>query len=196
MCSISGLLYFDHEHRVEEWLLERMSKVTRHRGPDDHRTLCRGNVGLAFNRLRIIDLAAGAQPMANEDETAWIVFNGEIYNFVELREKLSEAGHRFRTRSDTEVVLHAWEEYGEECVNHLRGMFAFAIWDDKEKQLFAARDRVGIKPFYYYIDGQRFAFASEIKSLLEIPAISREVDFRVLPEYLRHGYVISPYTLF
>src|SRR3989442_9517452 len=111
----------------------------------------------------------------------------EIYNFVELRKKLIEAGHRFRTQSDTEIILHAWEEYGEECVNQLRGMFAFAIWDDKEKRLFAARDRIGIKPFYYYFDRERFAFASEIKSLLEIPEISREIDFRALPEYLRHG---------
>ena len=196
MCGISGLLYFDKEHRVEESLLDSMSKVTRHRGPDDHRKLCRRNVGFAFNRLSIIDLAGGGQPMANEDETARIVFNGEIYNFVELRKKLIEAGHRFRTQSDTEIILHAWEEYGEECVNQLRGMFAFAIWDDKEKRLFAARDRIGIKPFYYYFDRERFAFASEIKSLLEIPEISREIDFRALPEYLRHGYVISPHTLF
>jgi len=196
MCGISGLFFFDAQRRVEEQLLEGMLDIASYRGPDDRGVYRCRNVGLAANRLSIIDLVGGRQPMANPSGTARIVFNGEIYNSAELRDQLIRRGHCFRTRCDTETILHAWDEYGEDCVNYLRGMFAFAICDEPRKMLFAARDRMGIKPFYYYVDEEIFAFASEIKSLLTIPSIPKEADTSALSDYLRHGYVIAPHTLF
>jgi asparagine synthase (glutamine-hydrolysing) len=195
MCGISGLYYFDRDRPVAEALIDGMRHVARHRGPDDTGIYLSGSVGLGFNRLSIIDLAGGHQPLSNEDGTVWIVFNGEIYNFQTLHKELEARGHQFRTRSDTETIVHAWEEYGESCVEKLRGMFAFAIWDDRRQVLFAARDRLGIKPFYYYTDRRRFAFASEIKSLLEIPEIPREIETQALSEFLRRRYVIAPNTM-
>jgi asparagine synthase (glutamine-hydrolysing) len=196
MCGISGLYYFDRHRHVDESLLIGMREVAAHRGSDDHGLYLSRNVGFAFNRLSIIDIEGGSQPMSNDDRTVWLIFNGEIYNFVELRSELIRAGHRFRTRSDTETVLRAWEEYGADCVQRFRGMFAFAIWDERRRLLFAARDRVGIKPLYYYADKEQFAFASEIKSLLEVPEIPTGVDTAALADYLRHGYVLGPNTLF
>src|SRR5215475_4050882 len=196
MCGINGLYYFDPFRPVEESLLSRMRQIASHRGPDDHGVYRSRNVGFSFSRLSIIDAAGGHQPMSNEDGSVWVVFNGEIYNFPELRSSLIQSGHHFKTRSDTETLLKAWEEYGEDCVHHLRGMFAFAVWDARSRLLFAARDRLGIKPFYYYLDQEQFAFASEIKSLLEIPAIPVEVDTAALADYLRHGYTLTPHTLF
>jgi asparagine synthase (glutamine-hydrolysing) len=195
MCGISGLLYFDQTRPVDQGVVHRMLSVARHRGPDDSGIYVRGPVALGFNRLSIIDLAGGHQPMSNEDGTVWIVFNGEIYNFGELHEGLVGRGHHFRTRSDTETIVHAWEEYGESCVEKLRGMFAFAIWDERRQVLFAARDRLGIKPFYYHQNTERFAFASEMKSLLELSDIAREPDPAVIYEYLRRRYVIGPNTM-
>jgi asparagine synthase (glutamine-hydrolysing) len=195
MCGISGLLYTDPARTVDAHVVERMRAVAKHRGPDDSGIYLDANVGFGFNRLSIIDLSGGHQPMSNEDGSATIIFNGEIYNFQEIQRDLSSRGHRFRTHSDTEVILRAWEEYGENCVTHLRGMFAFAIWDSRRKLLFAARDRIGIKPFYYYFDGEQFVFASEIKSLLEAPGIAREIDTAALADYLYHGYVPAPHTL-
>src|SRR5579862_1621135 len=189
MCGINGLFHFDRSHGVDAGAVNAMREVARHRGPDDHGILVSGNVGLGFNRLSIIDLAGGHQPMPNEDETVWIIFNGEIYNFASLRDELIQRGHRFRTRSDTETIVHAWEEFGDKCVERLRGMFAFAIWDSNRRVLFIARDRLGIKPLYYFHDNQRFAFASELKSLLELPEIPREVDSAAVMEYLRHRYI-------
>jgi asparagine synthase (glutamine-hydrolysing) len=195
MCGINGLFYLDPARQVEAEVVDQMRAAASHRGPDDHGVYLRGNVGLGFNRLSIIDLSGGRQPMTNEDETVWIVFNGEIYNFESLHRDLSGRGHRFRTRSDTEAIVHAWEEYGEGCVEKLRGMFAFAIWDERRRLLFAARDRLGIKPLYYFADGEQFAFASELKSLLEAPGIPREIDPAALGEYLRRRYVIAPNTI-
>jgi asparagine synthase (glutamine-hydrolysing) len=195
MCGINGLFYFDPSRRVAEDAVNRMREVSRHRGPDDHGTYLSGNVGLGFNRLSIIDLSGGHQPMCNEDGTVWIVFNGEIYNFASLHDDLVSRGHRFRTRSDTETIVHAWEEFGEQCVGMLRGMFAFVIWDERRQLLFAARDRLGIKPFYYYEDKERFAFASEVKSLLELPGVPREIDPAAVGEFLRRRYVIAPNTI-
>jgi asparagine synthase (glutamine-hydrolysing) len=195
MCGINGLFYFDSSRPAEPEVVNRMRTIARHRGPDDHGTYLHGNVGLGFNRLSIIDLSGGHQPMANEDKSVWIVFNGEIYNFESLHRDLVDRGHYFRTRSDTEAIVHAWEEYGECCVEKLRGMFALAIWDERRRVLFAARDRMGIKPLYYYADGERFAFASELKSLLEVPGIPRELDSTALGEYLRRRYVIAPHTI-
>ncbi len=195
MCGINGLYYFDRSRRVEESLVDRMRAAILHRGPDDRGVYRDGNVGLGFNRLSIIDLSGGSQPMSNEDGSVWVIFNGEIYNFVELRDDLLARGHKFRTRSDTETIVHAWEEYGEGCVERLRGMFAFALWDVRKRLLFGARDRLGIKPFYYYADDQQFAFASEMKALLEIPEIPRQVDPEALAQFLRHRYVIAPGTI-
>jgi asparagine synthase (glutamine-hydrolysing) len=195
MCGISGIFYYDRTRHAEPDTLAQMRTVARHRGPDDHGDYIDGSVGLAFNRLSIIDLSGGHQPMSNEDGSVWIIFNGEIYNFAELRDELLARGHRFRTRSDTETIVHAWEEYEEEAVAKLRGMFAFVIWDSRRRVLFGARDRLGIKPFYYYADGTQFVFASEIKSLVQAPGVPNEIDAAAVGEYLRCRYVIAPHTM-
>jgi len=195
MCGINGLFNFDRGHGVDPHILAAMSSVAAHRGPDDYGYHLDGPMGLAFNRLSIIDLAGGHQPMSNEDGSVWIIFNGEIYNFVELRNELLQRGHQFRTRSDTETIVHAWEEHGEDCVDKLRGMFAFAIWDSRQQILFIARDRLGIKPLFYYADKTRFAFASELKSLTQLPEIPCEVETRALGEFLRRRYVVAPHTM-
>jgi asparagine synthase (glutamine-hydrolysing) len=177
-------------------VLAAMNHRIIHRGPDDDGFHIAENVGLAMRRLSIIDLAAGHQPMTNEDETVWVVFNGEIYNHQELRPGLESRGHHYRTRSDTETIIHLYEEYGRDCVQHLRGMFAFVIWDARQRLLFAARDRLGIKPFYYFLDNRQFLFGSEIKALLAHPDVRAELNRTVLPEYLAFGYISSEETLF
>lgn len=176
--------------------LQAMASIIRHRGPDDEGMLISGPVGLGFRRLSIIDLSGGHQPMANEDKSIWIVFNGEIYNHPELCLVLQRLGHRYATRSDTETILHLYEEYGEDCVDHLRGMFAFVIWDTRRRQVFAARDRLGIKPFYYTLSGSRFSFASEIKCLLELPGFRPTLNQQALPELFAFGYLSGEDTLF
>jgi asparagine synthase (glutamine-hydrolysing) len=196
MCGISGFFHYDRTRPADLATLRRMRAVTSHRGPDDQGEYLEGPVALGFNRLSIIDLSGGHQPMCNEDGSVWIVFNGEIYNFAELRAQLMARGHRFRTRSDTETIVHAWEEYGPGCVSRLRGMFAFVIWDARQHRLFGARDRMGIKPFYYYNDGNLFAFASEIKALLEVPGVPHELNSAAVHEFLRRRYVIAPQTMF
>ena len=200
MCGICGKVTTNGTGVAED-VLRRMNAAIAHRGPDDdgfcfhnHGSL---SVGLAQRRLSIIDLSrAGHQPMENEDGTVWIVFNGEIYNFQELREELLAKGHRFRSQTDTEVIIHLYEQEGAACVRRLVGMFAFAIWDKKEERLFAARDQVGIKPLVYAWDGARFSFASEIKSLLEDPDLPREMDTDVLGLYLSLNYIPAPYSIF
>lgn len=173
-----------------------MAGVLLHRGPDDEGVHVDGFVGLGFRRLSIIDLVTGHQPMTNEDGTLRIVFNGEIYNHPELRPALERRGHRYTTNSDTETILHLYEEYGDECVHHLRGMFAFAIWDASRKRLFCARDRLGIKPFYYAQIGGRFIFASEIKALYALPEFRPRLNRKALPEFFAFGYLSSDETLF
>ncbi len=173
-----------------------MTDRIRHRGPDDSGIYAADLVYLAHRRLSIVDLVAGRQPMTNETGSVWIVFNGEIYNHETLRGELEGAGHRYATRSDTETIIHAYEEHGTDCVHRFRGMFAFAIWDERRKVLFCARDRLGIKPFYYYWDGRLFAFASEIKALLAHPSISAQFEESVLAEYLGFGYISGEQTLF
>ncbi|RMD92608.1 MAG: asparagine synthase (glutamine-hydrolyzing), partial [Calditrichaeota bacterium] len=153
------------------------------------------NVAMGMRRLSIIDLATGKQPIPNEDKSIWIVFNGEIYNFPELRKELEAKGHRFRTKTDTETIVHAYEEWGIECPAKLNGMFAFAIWDNRLKQLFLARDRVGIKPLYYYVDRQRLVFGSELKSILQLPEVPRELDLQALDLFLTYEYVPAPYSI-
>ena len=196
MCGICGIVEVGDSRTFSREDLQRMANAIRHRGPDDQGDLISGPVGLSFRRLSIVDLASGHQPMANEDGTIWIIFNGEIYNHPQLRPKLERLGHCYATTSDTETILHLYEEYGEDCVDHLRGMFAFAIWDTRRKRLFCARDRLGIKPFYYLQAGQRFAFASEIKALFELPGIRPFLNRRVLPEFFAIGYISSDETMF
>ena len=190
MCGISGKLYFDPARPVEREILERMNAVLAHRGPDDAGIYCDGQIGLAHRRLSIIDLSpAGHQPMSNEDGTIWIVFNGEIYNFQSLRPDLLNRGHRFRSNSDTEVILHLYEEYGTDCLRFLRGMFAFAIWDHRRRHLFMARDRLGKKPLCYQQDGVAFRFASEVKAILQDPVVETRPDPAGISQYLTYGYV-------
>jgi asparagine synthase (glutamine-hydrolysing) len=177
-------------------VLKAMTDALIHRGPDDEGFYISGEVGLGHRRLSIIDLAAGHQPMTNEDSTVWVVFNGEIYNFIELQRYLESKGHQFKTRSDTEVIVHLYEEVGEECFAKLRGMFAIAIWDGRQKKLILARDRVGKKPLYYHYDGSRVAFGSEIKAVLKIPAISRDIDLEALSDYFSFLYVPAPKSIF
>ena len=173
-----------------------MTRALAHRGPDDDGYFVEGRVGLGHRRLSIIDLSGGRQPIFNEDRSAAIIFNGEIYNYRDLAAELTTAGHTFKTRSDTETILHAYEEYGDDCVHHLRGMFGFAIWDRRKRRLLLARDRLGVKPVYYYRNDRFLAFASEIKALLEIPSIPREVDPEALDLYLSLRYVPGPRTMF
>jgi len=174
-----------------------MASVINHRGPDDEGIYVKGNVGLAHKRLSILDLSpAGHQPMSNEDGSIWIVFNGEIYNFLDLREDLQKKGHTFRSRTDTETIIHLYEERGVECVNDLRGMFAFAIWDENKKRLFCARDRAGKKPFIYAHREDGLVFASEIKSLLKDPTLKRNLDYSAIHNYLTYQYVPSPMSIF
>jgi asparagine synthase (glutamine-hydrolysing) len=197
MCGICGKVYFDVQRTVTHAELERMSKTLEHRGPDGEGIWTDGYVGLAHRRLAIIDLRAVAgQPMSNEDGSIWVTFNGEIYNFQELRVELAARGHVFRTASDTEVIVHAYEEYGRECLNYFRGMFAFALWDTRAHTLFLARDRVGKKPLYYYKGHDRFVFGSEIKALLADPAVPREPDPVALDHYLALQYIPAPLTAF
>jgi asparagine synthase (glutamine-hydrolysing) len=197
MCGIGGKLYFDPGRPVEREILERMNAALAHRGPDDAGIYCDGPMGLAHRRLSIIDLSpAGHQPMSNEDGTIWIVFNGEIYNFQDLRPDLVQRGHRFRSRTDTEVILHLYEERGVGCLDCLRGMFAFAIWDAPRRQLFLARDRLGKKPLCYQQDAEAFRFASEAKAILQDPAVDARPDPAGISHYLTYGYVPSPGSAF
>jgi asparagine synthase (glutamine-hydrolysing) len=196
MCGICGIFFANREWRVQGDVLARMNRRIVHRGPDDEGFFVEENVGLAMRRLSIIDVKSGHQPLANENRDVWIVFNGEIYNHAELRENLEARGHQYRTRSDTETIVHLYEEYGSDCVKHLRGMFAFVIWDRRKRALFAARDRLGIKPFYYRWDGNSFLFGSEIKTILTYPGVDAEFDRGRLAEYLTFGYITGPQTMY
>src|ERR1700686_1672190 len=196
MCGICGVLYFDRERHVDRSVLESMNGQITHRGPDDSGFYVGGNVGIAMRRLSIIDLQSGQQPVTNEDGSVWLVYNGEIYNHAELRRQLEERGHRYRSHSDTETIVHLYEEYGQECVKYLRGMFAFAIWDSRRRTLFVARDRLGIKPLYFLNQSGRLLFASEIKALLAHPGVRAELNRHALPEFLAFGYLAGSRTMF
>jgi asparagine synthase (glutamine-hydrolysing) len=195
MCGIAGIYNYKTLEPVSERFLKSMNDTLVHRGPDDQGFYVSDEVGLAHRRLSIIDLATGHQPMTNEDCTVWVVFNGEIYNFCELHQWLETKGHRFETRSDTEVIVHLYEEKGEECFSDLRGMFAVAIWDQRKKKLILARDRVGKKPLFYYHDGSKIVFASEIKAILRVSGISRDIDLEALSDYFSFLYVPSPKSI-
>lgn len=196
MCGICGVINFDPQTLVERSTLEAMNQQIEHRGPDDSGFFISQNIGLAMRRLRIIDLQTGHQPLSNEDGTIWIVYNGEIYNHLDLRCDLEARGHHYRTRTDTETIVHLYEEYGKDCVQRLRGMFAFVLWDASRNALFAARDPLGIKPFYYRYDGRHFLFASEIKAMLAHPGVRAELNREILPEYLAFGYLSGSDTFF
>ncbi len=195
MCGIAGIVYADPQRPLERDLLERMGSVIAHRGPDAGTFHAQPGVGLASRRLRIIDVSGGDQPIYNEDRTKAVVLNGEIYNFAELRRELEARGHHFRSRSDTEAIVHAYEEYGVRCVERLRGMFAFALWDETERRLVLARDRAGKKPLYYTEDFERFCFASELKALLQDPARKRAIKLEALDDYFSFGCLQGPATI-
>src|SRR5688572_26954336 len=196
MCGIVGYVSAAAE-RVDTSILEKMNSAIVHRGPDDDGFFIDGGAALAMRRLSIIDVAGGKQPIHNADKTKWIVFNGEIYNFQELRDGLEKRGHRFYTKSDTETVIHLYDEYGVDCVTHLRGMFALAIWDTREKTLFLARDRVGKKPLLYsHQPNGSLVFGSEFQALLKHPAVSREVDLEALDNYLSYQCIPAPQTIY
>jgi asparagine synthase (glutamine-hydrolysing) len=195
MCGICGKLEFDRNASIGAPLIRTMLDTIRHRGPDDQGVYVSPQVGLGHARLSIIDLSSGHQPLSNEDGTVWIVFNGEIYNYRELRTFLLAKGHVFRTQSDTEVIVHLYEELGPQCVEKLRGMFAFALWDENTKQLLLVRDRVGIKPLYYSLTDKAIVFASEIKAILADPAINRNLAPEIIDRFLTFLYVPGEETL-
>ena len=196
MCGIAGLYNIRTQEPVTQAMVKAMADTIVHRGPDAEGFFISGPVGLGHRRLSIIDLEGGRQPMSNGDGTIWIAFNGEIYNFQELRDDLIKKGYRFKTRSDTEAIVYLYEELGEQCFQHLRGMFAIAIWDAKNRKLVLARDRVGKKPLFYAYDGSRIAFGSELKTILQVPGIACDLDLEALSDYFSLLYVPAPKSIF
>ncbi len=196
MCGIAGVYYFDRNRRVDAAHLKMMTDSIIHRGPDDEGFYVEGHVGIGMRRLSIIDLAGGHQPISTSDDSKTIVFNGEAYNYVEERKELEKAGYTFKSRTDTEVVLNLFDRYEEDCFKFINGMFGFAIWDSRKQTLTVARDRIGIKPLYYYLDDDKLIFASEIKSILVYPGVIKELDASVLPEYLKYGFTSPTDTLY
>jgi len=196
MCGIAGILNLKESADRPEPAIDRMLSVIKHRGPDEFGKYGDGLAALGHARLSIIDLEGGHQPMCNEDSTVWITFNGEIFNYVELRQELLQKGHKFRTNSDTEVIIHLYEDHGHACLDHLNGQFAFAIWDKKKKEMFLARDRMGIRPLFYAVAGGRFYFASEIKSIFAAGAMERKLDPAALDEIFTFWCTVPPRTAF
>ncbi len=196
MCGICGIAYTDTERRPDPDLLKTMCGTMVHRGPDDEGQIVSGPVGLGMRRLSIIDLNTGHQPVSNEDGSVWIVFNGEIYNFRDLRQELVSLGHVFRTQSDTEVIVHGYEAWGPDVCAKLNGIFGFAVWDDRKKRLVLGRDHVGVKPLYYCHDGERLVFGSEIKAILACPGVGRTLDMHALDHYLTFEYIPAPESIF
>jgi asparagine synthase (glutamine-hydrolysing) len=196
MCGIAGKFNFDRALAVDRDQLSAMTGSVAHRGPDAEGFYVSDGIGLGHRRLSIIDLATGDQPLANEDQTVWVVFNGEIYNFAGIRAELEQAGHHFRTHSDTEVIVHAYEEWGDRAVDRFRGMFAFALWDERRRRLLLVRDRLGIKPIYYSVTRDGVTFGSEIKALLEDPSVSREWSPEALDAFLAFQYIPGPRTIY
>lgn len=200
MCGICGIIDYRHNNNIKEEAIRKMCSQMQHRGPDDEGIYIKNgrlSIGLGHRRLSIIDLSsAGHQPMPNEDNSIWLVLNGEIYNFQKLRQDLEERGHKFRSNTDAEVVIHLYEDYAEDCLSYLRGMFAFAIWDERQDKLFLARDRVGKKPLIYYYDSQYFCFASEFTALLACGLIEKKIDRSMINPYLNFGYIPAPYSIY
>jgi len=197
MCGIVGKYNFQTGEPIPPELIESMCDRIVYRGPDDSGVYTDGAVGLGHRRLSIIDLSEnGHQPMASNDGMLWITYNGEIYNFQLLRDNLISKGYTFKSDCDTEVIIYLYQEYGEDCLKYMRGMFAFALWDKKRSLLFLARDRIGKKPLFYYYDGKSFIFASEIKSILEDPFVKREINFEAFYDYFKYLYVPDPKTIY
>ncbi|MCW9033343.1 MAG: asparagine synthase (glutamine-hydrolyzing) [Rhodospirillales bacterium] len=196
MCGICGVFDMSSDKSVSRAVLGKMNETLSHRGPDDSGLYLDRSIGLGHRRLSVIDPGNGQQPFSNHDGTVWLSYNGEIYNHVELRQELVKKGHRFVTNCDTEVIVHAYEEYGRECVSKFNGMFSFALWDKKKNSLFIARDRLGIKPLYFGVYGSDFIFASEIKAILEHPAVSAEVELAAIPEYILCTSLLNSKTMF
>ena len=197
MCGITGIFDVRGRREIDRAVLVRMNDSQHHRGPDEEGVHLEPGVGLGHKRLSIIDLSTGQQPLYNEDRSVCVVYNGEIYNYQQLIPELTRLGHTFRTKSDTEVIVHAWEAWGEQCVTRFRGMFAFALWDRNRETMFLARDRLGVKPLYYasLADGT-FLFGSELKSILAHGAMPRDIDPCAVEEYFALGYVAEPRTIF
>ncbi len=207
MCGITGAVWFKPELAIDTTTLTRMTDVLRHRGPDAQGRYtsefqlrppyeAQPGVALGFRRLSIIDVEHAHQPIGNEDQTIWVVFNGEIYNYPALRRRLEGAGHRFRTQGDGETIVHLYEDEGVNCFSHLNGMFAIAIWDSAKRQLILGRDRLGQKPLVYCHQDHRLLFASELKSLLQVPGLPRDIDVAALDQYITYQYVPHPRTIF
>jgi asparagine synthase (glutamine-hydrolysing) len=195
VCGIFGIIYFNRDHPITP-AAEKAVKSLAHRGPDEEGTWSGEGIFLGMRRLSIIDLAGGQQPIWNEDKSCCIVYNGELYNFLDIRPSLISQGHIFRTKSDTEVILHAYEEWGYNCLKRFNGMFAFAIWDNRRQTLFLARDRIGEKPLYYYKDADRLIFASEIKAILADPTVARKLHLHGLANFLAFGHAVAPDTMY
>ncbi|GAO26527.1 exosortase 1 system-associated amidotransferase 1 [Alicycliphilus sp. B1] len=197
MCGISGIFDTRGTGTIPRDLISRINNVQSHRGPDENEVHLEPGLALGHRRLSVIDLATGTQPLFNEDGTVGIVFNGEIYNYLELMQELNDLGYRFRTRSDTEVIVHAWQAWGEACVHRLRGMFAFALWDRKHQTLFLARDRMGVKPMHYaWLPDGSFIFGSELKVLTAHPGFVRDIDPLAVEGYFSFGYVPDPRCIY
>ena len=197
MCGITGIFDLREQRPIDRDVLQRINDIQSHRGPDEAGLHLEPGLGLGHRRLSIIDIAAGQQPLANEDDSVWVVFNGEIYNFVDLIPELTALGHTFRTRSDTETIVHAWEQWGVDCVHHFRGMFAFALWDRRQQVFFMARDRLGIKPMHYAVTDEGFlVFGSELKTLTAWPGFRRDIDDEAVEDYFGYGYVPEPRTIY
>jgi asparagine synthase (glutamine-hydrolysing) len=195
MCGITGFINLDQQQPASQPVAHAMNRALLHRGPDDEGFYFKEHVALGMRRLAIIDLAGGQQPICNEDRSVWVVFNGEIYNFAELRKELSQRGHQFRTQSDTEVIVHLYEEHGAELVQHLNGMFGFALWDERRQRLLIARDRMGEKPLYFTQTKEAFVFASELKALLQHPSVEHRLNLLALRKYLQYEFVPSPHSM-
>ena len=194
MCGICGVVSFQPETPVDKSILLRMNQSLRHRGPDDDGYYQDSQASLAMRRLSIIDLHTGQQPITNETGDVWVVYNGEIYNYRELRSELERRGHIFKTQTDTEVIVHAYEQYGDDCVNRFNGMFSIALWDQRRRRLLLARDRLGIKPLYYWQSQSSLVFASELKALLHYPDVSRQTNLAALDLFLTLEYIPAPRT--
>jgi asparagine synthase (glutamine-hydrolysing) len=196
MCGISGIFEYERKEPIAREVVHRMNESLRHRGPDDEGIYVAAGIGLGHRRLSIIDLAGGHQPLSNEDGSVWVLLNGEIYNYPELRPELLSRGHTFATRSDTEAIVHLYEDFGEECFARLHGMFAIALWDARQRKLFLVRDRVGKKPLFYFADKRRIIFGSELKALLASDSLPRKLDSEALCDYFSFGYVPAPKTIY
>ena len=196
MCGICGIFEFEERREIPRELVHHMADTIVHRGPDDEGIYVGAGIGLGFRRLSIIDVVGGHQPISNEDGTMWVMLNGEIYNHLDLRAQLEGRGHRFATRADTETIIHLYEDYGESCFNRLRGMFAIALWDSRQRKLLLTRDRVGKKPLFYAANDERILFGSELKTMLAADGLSRDIDTQALCDYFSLGYIPAPKSIY